>query len=170
MRTGGKRMGIAAEARARGVDVISLGVGDPDTGRFRVANDEPFETRLQEEPLRQVAGERHCFDQVDRFQFEDDGVGGQGRAVAVRRGRERRTVRHEQVVLAEHALGEVAEQPPQLSGGDTPAHRRERNELVLSSRRRHEAAQRAEHVVADARSLVLQGRDVDDDPHCFGCT
>ena len=47
---------------------------------------------------------------------------------------------------------------------------RKRNELVLSSRRLDEAAQRASHVVANARSLVRQGRDVDNDSHCFGCT
>lgn len=42
----------ALEAR---VPVHTVGVGDPDAGTFLIFNEEPFETRLQEAPLKELA-------------------------------------------------------------------------------------------------------------------
>ncbi|MBA4188590.1 MAG: hypothetical protein C0467_11370 [Planctomycetaceae bacterium] len=46
--------GAAREAR---IPVHSVGLGDPDSGTFMTLDDEPFETRLQEAPLKQIAAE-----------------------------------------------------------------------------------------------------------------
>ena len=57
-------------------------------------------------------------------------------------------------------------------GGDlaasAAAHRRERKQVVLTCGRRREAEHRSADVVADARPLVRQGRDVDDNSHFDG--
>ncbi len=47
----------ADAAREARIPVHAVGVGDPDNGSFMTLNDEPFETRLQEAPLKQVAAE-----------------------------------------------------------------------------------------------------------------
>ena len=48
------------------------------------------------------------------------------------------------------------------------AHRRERDERVLARRGLDQPEEGAAHVVAHARQLVRQGRNVDDDPHGWG--
>jgi len=44
-------------AREARIPVHTVGIGDPDNGTFMTLNDEPFETRLQEAPLKQIAAE-----------------------------------------------------------------------------------------------------------------
>lgn len=47
----------ATAARGARVPVHAVGIGDPEAGTFMLLGDEPFETRLQEAPLKQVAAE-----------------------------------------------------------------------------------------------------------------
>ncbi|WP_439630727.1 VWA domain-containing protein [Gemmata sp.] len=47
----------ADAARDAKVPVHAVGIGDPAAGTFMTLGDEPFETRLQEAPLKQVAAE-----------------------------------------------------------------------------------------------------------------
>ena len=54
-------------------------------------------------------------------------------------------VGHEQVVLTEHALGEVAEQPAHLGGRDAPAHRRERVVREARAEPLHERIEQRPH-------------------------
>jgi Ca-activated chloride channel family protein len=44
-------------AREARIPVHTVGIGDPLAGTFLIFNEEPFETRLQEEPLKQIASE-----------------------------------------------------------------------------------------------------------------
>jgi Ca-activated chloride channel family protein len=46
-----------AAARKAGIPVDTVGVGNPNAGTFLVLGEELFETRLQEEPLKQIAAE-----------------------------------------------------------------------------------------------------------------
>ncbi|MCE9562432.1 MAG: VWA domain-containing protein [Planctomycetes bacterium] len=47
----------ADAAREARIPVHVVGLGDPDSGSFMTVGDEPFETRLQEAPLKQIAAE-----------------------------------------------------------------------------------------------------------------
>ena len=102
----------------------------------------------------------HPVGEVQHVETADEALDRRGGRAAPRRPPGMREREHRQPPLDLEAVeGALDRSTP------GPARGRPRHDLVVVGRRLDEPAERPEHVVADAGSLVGEGRHVEDDPH-----